>query len=57
MWKEASQEAVSAHEKLGTWSMAKVSTMKQKAVKVRFVFEIKHDVGGEKTRYRARLVA
>ena len=49
--------AVSAHEKLGTLSMAKVSTMKQKAVKVRFVFEIKNDVSGEKTCYKARLVA
>jgi len=48
---------VAAHKKLGTWSKIKVNNKKHKAVKTRFVFDIKHDAEGKMTRYKARLVA
>jgi len=48
---------VSAHKKLGTWSTTKGSNKQHKAVKTRFVFDIKLDAEGQKTRYKARVVA
>ena len=45
------------HKKLGTWSHLKGRDKKHKAVKTRFVFDIKHDAEGKMTRYTARLVA
>jgi len=55
--KQAIKEEVAAHKKLGTWSTTKSSSKQHKAVKTRFVFDIKHDAEGQKTRYKARLVA
>jgi len=57
LWKQAIQEEVAAHKKLRTWSTTKGSNKQLKAVKTRFVFDIKHDAEGQKTRYKARLVA
>jgi len=48
---------VAAHKKLGTWSTTKCSNQQHKAVKRCFVLDIKHDAEGQKTRYKARLVA
>ena len=45
-----------AHKKLGTWSNTR-SSNKRKAVKTRYVYDIKHDAEGNMTRYKARLVA
>ena len=56
-WKQAIREEVAAHKKLGTWSMIKVNSKKREAIKTRFVFDIKHDAEGKRTRYKARLVA
>ena len=56
-WKQAIKEEVAAHKKLGTWSKIKVNNKKHKAIKTRFVFDIKHDAEGKMTRYKARLVA
>jgi len=57
LWKQAIKEEVAAHKKLGTWSTTKGRNKQHKAVKTRFVFDIKHDAEGQKTRYKARLVA
>jgi len=57
LWKQAIKEEVAAHKKLGTWSKTNCSNKQRKAVKTRFVFDIKHDAEGKKTRYKARLVA
>jgi len=57
LWKQAIKEEVAAHKKLGTWSKTKGRNKQHKAVKTRFVFDIKHDAEGKKTRYKARLVA
>ena len=57
LWKQAVKEEVAAHKKLGTWSTTKGSSKQHKAVKTRFVFHIKHDAEGQKTRYKVRLVA
>ena len=52
MRQRAIQKDVSAHKNLGTWSKTKVNTMKRKAVRTCFVFDIKHDAEGKKKRYR-----
>ena len=57
LWKQAIKEEVAAHKKLGTWSTIKGSNKQHKAVKTRFVLEMKNDAEGEKKRYKARLVA
>jgi len=57
LWQKATKDEVVAHKQLGTWSKTKVSNKKQKTVKTRFVFYIKHDAEGTMTRYKARLVA
>jgi len=57
LWKQAIREEVAGHKKLGTWSTTKGSNKQHKAVKTRFVFDIQHDAEGQKTRYKARLVA
>jgi len=57
LWKQAIEEEVAAHENLGTSSTTKSSNNQHKAVKTRFVFDIEHDADGQKTRYKARLVA
>jgi len=57
LWKQAIEAEVAAHKKLATWFTTKGSNKQHKAVKTRFVFEIKHDAEGQKTRYKARLVA
>jgi len=57
LWKQAIKEEGAAHKKLGTWSTTKGSNKQHKAVKTRLVFDIKHDAEGQKTRYKARLVA
>jgi len=56
-WKQAIREEVAAHKKLGTWSTIKVNNKKHKAMKTRFVFDIKHGADGKMTRYKASLVA
>jgi len=48
---------VAAHKHLGTWSNTKGNNKNHKAIKTRFVFDIKHDAEGKLTRYKARLVA
>jgi len=48
---------VAAHKDLGTWLKTNGNSKKHKAVKTRFVFDIKHDAEGKMTRYKARLVA
>ena len=48
---------MAAHKKLGTWSTTKGSNKQHKAFKTRFVFDNKHDAEGQKTRFKARLVA
>ena len=48
---------MAAHKNLGTWSKTKGNNKKHKAVKTRFVFDIKHDAEGKMTRCKARLVA
>jgi len=45
-----------AHKKLGTWSKIK-NDNKRKAVKTRYVYDIKRDSEGNVTRYKARLIA
>ena len=45
-WKQAIKEEVAAHKKLGTWSNIKGNNKKHKAIKTRFVFDIKHDAEG-----------
>jgi len=57
LWKQAIKEEVAAHKKLGTWSTTKGNNKQHKAIKTRFVFDIKHDAEVQKTRYKARLVA
>lgn len=47
---------MAAHKKLGTCSST-MSSKKHKAIKTRFVFDIKHDAEEEVTRYKACLVA
>ena len=39
------------------WSTTKGKNEQRKAVKTRFLFDFKHDAEGQKTRYKARLVA
>jgi len=56
LWQKAIKDEVVAHKHLGTWSKTKVSN-KQKTVKTRSVFDIKHHAEGKLTRYKARLVA
>jgi len=48
---------VAAHKKLCAWSTTKGGNKQHKAVKTRFVFDIKKDAEGQKTRFKARLVA
>jgi len=55
-WKAAEKEEYLAHKKHGTWSNTR-SSNKRKAVKTRYVYDIKHDAEGNMTRYKARLVA
>jgi len=57
LWKQAIKEEVAAHKHLGTWSKTKGNNKNHKAIKTRFVFDIKHDAEGKLTRYKARLVA
>jgi len=57
LWKQAIEEEVAAHKHLGTWSKTKGNNKNHKAIKKRFVFDIKHDAEGKLTRYKARLVA
>jgi len=57
LWNQAIKEELADHKKLGTWSTTKGSNKQHKAVKTRFVFDMKHDAEGQKTRYKARLVA
>jgi len=56
LWKATEKEEYLAHKKLGTWSKTK-NNNKRKAVKTRFVYDIKRDSEGNVTRYKARLVA
>jgi len=56
MWKAEEKEEYLAHKKLGTWSKTK-SNRNRKAVKTRYVYDIKRDSEGNLTRYKARLVA
>jgi len=56
LWKAAEKEEYLAHKKLGTWSRTK-SNSNRKAVKTRYVYDIKRDSEGNVTRYKARLVA
>jgi len=56
-WKQAIKEEVAAHKNLCTWSKIKVNNKKHKAVKTRFVFDMKNDAEGKMTRYKARFVA
>ena len=48
---------MAAHKKLDPWSTIKGRNKQHKAVKTRFVLDIKHDAEGKKTRYKAWLVA
>jgi len=57
LWKQAIKEDVAAPKKLGTWSTTKGRNKPHKTVTTRFVFDIKRDAEGQKTRYKARLVA
>jgi len=57
LWKQAIKEEVAAHKKLGTWSTTKGGNKQHKAIRKRFLFDIKHDAEGQKSRYKARLVA
>jgi len=57
LWKQAIKEEVAAHKDLGTWSKTKGNNKNHKAIKTRFVFDIKHDAEGKLTRYKAGLVA
>jgi len=56
MWKAAEKEEYLANKKLGTWSKTK-SNSNRKAVKNRYVYDIKRDAEVNVTRYKARLVA
>ena len=56
LWKAAENEEYLAHKKLGTWSKIK-NNNKRKAVKTRYVCDIKRDSESNLTRYKARLVA
>jgi len=57
LWKQAIKEEVAAHKDHGTWSKTKGNNKNHKAIKTRFVFDIKHDAEGKLTRYKAGLVA
>jgi len=57
LWKQAIEEEVAAHKQFGTWSKTKGNNKNHKAIKTRFVFNIKQDAEGKLTRYEARLVA
>jgi len=57
LWKRAIKEEVAAQKHLGTWSKTKGNNENHKAIKTRFMFDIKHDAEGKLTRYKARLVA
>jgi len=50
LWKQAIKEEVAAHKHLGTWYKTKGNNKNHKAVKTRFVFDIKHDAEGKLTR-------
>jgi len=54
--KASEKEQYLAHKKLGTWPKTRCSN-KRKAVKTRYVYDIKHEFEGNMTRYKARLVA
>ena len=59
-WKLCNQAIIddmAAHKNLDTLSTIKCSNKHHKAVKTRFVLDIKHDAEGKKTRYKSRLVA
>jgi len=56
LWKAAEKEEYLAHKKLGNWSKTK-NNNKCKAVKTRYVYDIKRYSEGNVTRYKARLVA
>jgi len=57
LWKQAIKQEVAAHKHVGTWSMTRGNNKKHKAIKTRFVFEIRHNAEGKLTRYNAQLVA
>jgi len=57
LWKQAIKKKVAAQKHLGTWSKTEGNNKNHKAIKTRFVFDIKHDAEGKLTRYKARLVA
>jgi len=57
LWKQAIKDEVAAHKNLGTWYKTKGNNKKHKAVKTRFVFDIKQDAEGKMTRCKARLLA
>ena len=51
LWKQAMKEEVAAHKKLDTWSTTSGRNKQHKAVKTRFMFDIKQDAEEQKTRY------
>jgi len=57
LWKQVIKEEVAALKHLGTWSKTMGNNKNHKAIKTRFVFDIKNDAAGKLTRYKARLVA
>ena len=57
LWKQTIKNERAAHKKLDTWATIKGSNKQHKAVKTRFVIDIKHDAEGKKTRHKAWLVA
>jgi len=57
LWKHDINDEVATHKNLGTWSTSEGSNKHNKAVKTRFLFDIKNDAERKKTRYKARLVA
>ena len=50
LWKQAIKKEVATHKHLGTWSKTKRNNKNHKAIKTRFVFDIKHDAKGKLTR-------
>jgi len=57
LWQQAIEEKVAAHKHLGTRFKTRGINKNHKAIKTRFVFDIKHDAESKLTRYKARLVA
>jgi len=47
------REELAAHKYIGTWSKTKGNNKNHKAIKTRFVIDIKHDAEGKLTRYKA----